>query len=519
MSKNHDTKETSSDLFDAFTEIALRYPERPALFHHGHAVSYRQLRAWAGTLATRLGTRPGVVAVQAAHTPETVVGLLGVLAAGGVYCPVDPAFPLQRRQEMLAAVDCRAMVTAEPETASPLGPVCVALEPLVESVANTARLPVPPAGHIEVGPDEPAYILFTSGSTGRPKPVVTPRRAISATVHSLRELFELTPEDRVLQFASLNWDTCFEEILPTLTTGATLVLDAEAHAGSFPRFLRMVERERITVLDLPTAFWHELVLHLAEDRLALPSCVRLLVIGGEAASPARLADWSGLDTGRIRLLNTYGCTETTLITHAVDLHGPRVPSPGARWDAGARAPIGRALPHVVQRISEQGELLIGGPALALGYLGLPQATEARFPVLDGTRCFRTGDRVSSAPDGVLTHQGRLDHEIKVRGIRVDPAEVEAHIATHPEVTAVAVAGATVAGRSTLVAYVVPRPHTTVGTLDADVLSYLRERVPGHLVPSRITVVPRLELTASGKVDRTASHQRHAAHPQAKGDLR
>lgn len=330
MSKNHGTTEVNFELLDAFTEIALRFPERPAIVHHGHALNYRRLHELANTLATRLGAHPGVVAVHATHTPDTVVGLLGVLAAGGVYCPVDPAFPLERRQAMLSAVHCRTMVAAKPGYAAELGLDSVKLDPLAE-------LGLP--GRVAVGPEEPAYILFTSGSTGQPKPVVTPRRAISATVHSLRDLFGLTPEDRVLQFASLNWDTCFEEILPTLTTGAALVFDAEAQSGSFPRFLRMVERERITVLDLPTAFWHELVLHLAEDRLPLPDCVRLLVIGGEAASPARLADWSSLDTGRIRLVNTYGCTETTLITHAVDLHGPQAPSPAG---SGTPAPRRRS---------------------------------------------------------------------------------------------------------------------------------------------------------------------------------
>ncbi|KQV09819.1 MULTISPECIES: amino acid adenylation domain-containing protein [unclassified Kitasatospora] len=508
MSNNRSVSGVASDLFDAFRQTTLRYPDRPALIHHGSAVSYHRLNELVNTVAARLGANPGVVAVLAAHTPETVVGLLGVLAAGGAYCPVDPAFPPSRQEAMLSAVDCRTVLGADPGMADQLGLKYLELDHLGADPAESdqsAEITGPPA------PDTPAYTLFTSGSTGQPKPVVTPRRAISATVHSLRELFGLTPEDRVLQFASLNWDTCFEEILPTLTAGATLVLDAEAHSGSFPRFLRMVEREQITVLDLPTAFWHELVLHLAEDRLALPACLRLLVIGGEAANPARLDDWSRLDTGRIRLLNTYGCTETTLITHAVDLHGPEAPSPGWDWSSGTRAPIGRPLPHVVQQISEQGELLIGGPALALGYLGLPEATEARFTVLDGERRFRTGDRVSSSPDGVLTHQGRLDHEIKVRGIRVDPAEVEAHIASHPGVHAVAVVGTTLAGRSALVAYLVPRTTATAGTLDADVRSYLHGRVPGHLVPSRITVVPQLVFTASGKVDRAGSHLRHATH--------
>ncbi|MFE7562110.1 amino acid adenylation domain-containing protein [Kitasatospora sp. NPDC057500] len=498
MTNNRNIHGATSDLIDAFTETVRRYPARPAIVHHGQDLSYRRLEASASRLADRLGAAPGVVAVPAVHTPDTVVGLLGILAAGGAYCPVDPAFPPQRQREMLAAAGCRTAVGLDPQ----LGAEPPALPRLAESLGVGGR---------PYEPEQPAYLLFTSGSTGQPKPVVTPRRAISAAVDSLRTLFALTPEDRVLQFASLNWDTCFEEILPTLTAGAALVLDREAHSGSFPRFLRMIERERVTVLDLPTAFWHELVRHLAEEGVAPPDCIRLVVIGGEAANPARLADWAALDTGRIRLLNTYGSTETTLITHAVDLHGPLAAARARPWAPGDRVPIGRALPHVYERIDEQGELIIGGPAVALGYLGLPEATGARFSEdAEGLRWFRTGDRVSRAPDGVLTHRGRLDGEFKVRGIRVDPAEVESHIAGHPGVHAVAVTGASVAGRSALVAYVVPRAGAAAGTLDAEVRAYLRDRVPSHLVPSRITVVAELVLTASGKVDRAASHRRHSA---------
>ncbi|MCG6498765.1 amino acid adenylation domain-containing protein [Kitasatospora sp. A2-31] len=571
MTKNRNIHGAGSDLIDAFTETVRRYPERAAIVHHGRALTYRQLATLAGMTADRLGAAPGVVAVPAVHLPETVVALLGVLAAGGAYCPVDPAFPAQRRQAMLAAVGCRTALAPATGTDGPrTDDEPPAAESLLADGVDLVELPrlavadaAPPSGPGAtapradeppttvpgaVDPEQPAYLLFTSGSTGQPKPVVTPRRAISAAVASLREVFALTPDDRVLQFASLNWDTCFEEILPTLTAGAALVLDAEAHSGSFPRFLRLVERERITVLDLPTAFWHELVLHLAEEGRTLPASVRLLVIGGEAANPARLADWAALDTGRIRLLNTYGSTETTLITHVVDLHGPQAPVRERPWAVGDQVPIGRALPHVLERLGSQDELLIGGPAVALGYHGLPEATAARFtdpgdgidPQGDpasgagaegdvegdpasgagagaaGVRWFRTGDRVSRAPDGVLTHQGRLDGEVKVRGIRVDPAEVEAEIAGHPGVAAVAVTGATLAGRSALVAYVVPRPGTAAGTLDADLRAHLSGRVPGHLVPSRISVVPALVLTASGKVDRAGSHRRYAANGSGSG---
>ncbi len=522
---NHDSSTPDdSDLLDVFIEGARRNAERPAVVEHGRELSYRQLDRAVHAAALRIGARPGTIAVWTGHTPETVVALLAVLAAGGVYCPIDPAFPPERQAAMVAAAGCAKAIGADPDRAAALGLEPIELDPIRPEPEDLETRPaLAPNGPNapsapNAGADSPAYLLFTSGSTGAPKPVLTPRRAISAAVPALRELFRLTPEDRVLQFASLNWDTCFEEILPTLTAGAALVFDEAAHSGSFPRLLRMVERHRITVLDLPTAFWHELVRHLAEERAALPSSLRLLVIGGEPVSPARLADWHALDTGRIRLLNTYGCTETTLITHAAEL------TPGR-----ATAPIGRALPHVSELISEEGELLIGGTALALGYLDLtrdPALAEAgatRFTTRPGRpgRWFRTGDLVDRDAEGLLVHRGRLDHQVKVRGIRVDPAEVEAHLAGHPEVGAAAVTGATLAGRAALVAYIVPSCPDTGGgadgtalqTLHTRVRAHLRARIPGHLVPSRITVVAELAHTASGKVDRAATHRRHAVSTQ------
>ncbi|MFG2041123.1 amino acid adenylation domain-containing protein [Dactylosporangium sp. NPDC048998] len=437
------------------TAHAARHPLRPALVHNGITVGYGRLAEDLAAVRRRLGERPGTVAVEAVHAPATIAGLLGVWAAGGTYCPIDPAFPAARRAAMIEA-------------------------------ARASR------------DDDLAYVLFTSGSTGAPKPVGTPRAAIGTVVPALCELFGLTADDRVLQFASLNWDTCFEEILPTLLTGAAVVLADDAHSGSFPRFLRAVERDGVTVLDLPTAFWHELVRHLAAAGTGLPPCVRLVVIGGEAVAPARLAEWRALQavgTGRVRLLNTYGCTETTLITHAIDLDGEEA------------APIGHPLPHVRERIGPGGELWIAGPALARGYLGRPDETAGRFVELDGERWFRTGDRVTRRADGALLHEGRLDRQVKIRGIRVDPGEVEARIAEHPGVRAVAVVPSTLGGHTVLTAYVVLSADLAAGT---DLEAFLRERVPAHLVPARIAVVPELAYTASGKVDRLATASAHRA---------
>ncbi|MER8187883.1 amino acid adenylation domain-containing protein [Kitasatospora sp. NPDC094015] len=492
-----------------FTQIVERHPDRVAVEHNGRALTYRGLDELVSRVALRLGDRPGVVGVRTSRSPGLVAELLGVLAAGGTYCPIDPAFPVDRQRAMVAAAGCRTVVDAETFPPSESGPD-------QGGVPDTAPGGDSGAHDLAPGGDDPAsaYILFTSGSTGAPKPVAVPPGAITVAVRALRELFELGPDDRVLQFASLNWDTCFEEILPAVTAGAALVFDEEAHSGSFPRFLRMLERRRITVLDLPTAYWHELVRHLAEERAALPPCVRLVVIGGEAAAPARLADWCELATAGIRLVNTYGSTETTLVTHAVDLHGPLAPRFDRPWRSAERVPIGRALPHVRERIGEDGELLIGGPALATGYPGRREATEARFAG-GAERWFRTGDRVERRPDGLLLHLGRLDGEVKVRGVRVDPAEVETHLTGHPEVAEVAVAAAELAGRTALVAYVVAHPRTDTAGLAARLRGHLLARVPAHLVPGRIEIVPGLARTASGKVDRAASHRRYAG-PQPAG---
>ncbi|WP_162468211.1 amino acid adenylation domain-containing protein [Streptomyces adustus] len=518
--------------------MSRKRPDEPAISHNGRELSYAQLLLQVRATATRLGPSPGVVAVLTDRSPATVVAMLGVLAAGGTYCPVDPAFPAARQRALLESAGCTTVIAARPGASVPEGTEGVlrvlAAGPDAGAEGGPADGgpaigsgpadggPATGSGPVDGGPDDaasvdpgsPAYTLFTSGSTGAPKPVLTPRRAIDASVASLRELFGLASTDRVLQFASLNWDTCFEEILPALTAGATLVFHDEAYTGSLSRLLKTVADERITLLDLPTAFWHELVRHLAEDGAALPDSVRTVVIGGEAVGAARLADWRALDTGQIRLINTYGCTETTLITHAVDLHGPKAPDEAARWGTdGGRVPIGTPLPHVLDDIGDDGELLVSGPALALGYRNLPEVTAERFLTREGPdgpeRWFRTGDRVGRRPDGLLDHQGRLDAEIKVRGIRVDPAEVEAHLTAYPSVGAAAVVGTQTAGRTTMAAYLVAGYDHASDTLARDVLAYLHETVPNHLVPHRVTVVPELVYTASGKIDRAATHHRHA----------
>lgn len=461
------------------------WPYRPATVFNGTAVSYQELaarvRANALHYRTCVARTPSrLIGVEVSHTPAVVEHLLGILQAGATFCPIDAALPDARKQQL----------------ADVLG-----LDGLLAPVGATPQ------------PADLAYAICTSGSTGAPKPVLVSRRALGVTVRALKQLFALTPDDRVLQFSSLGWDTCLEEILPALITGAAVIFDDAAQSHSFPRFLRMLAQRKVTVLDLPTAFWHELVLFLYEERAALPDTVRLVVIGGERVDLTRLRQWRSLPAGQVRLLNTYGCTETTMVTHAVQLSGPGTEPKVA--ECANDVPLGRALPHVRDHITDDGELLVSGPGLASGYLGMPEQSKAGFPVIDQgngpVRWFRTGDVVTRGTGGLLFPRGRIDDQVKVLGVRIDPAEVEAQLTAHSAVGGAVVAGERRLGRTTLVAYVVAVGATTPRELK----QYLRQRLPSQFVPSTVTLVPALSYTASGKVDRAAT-QRAAANHNSKG---
>jgi len=473
--------------------------------HNGVPATYAQFAARVRLTASRYratgfgsGARGSadLVGALVSHTPDAAEQVLAILRAGAAYCPIDANLPATRMQAIASVlgIDRLHTLTADPARSTGLPNEVLGGIP----VAPDHALPQ------TISPDNPAYVLCTSGSTGAPKPVVVSRQALTATVRALRRLFALTPDDRVLQFASLGWDTCLEEILPALTAGATLVFDDGAHSGSMPRFLRTLAEQQITVLDLPTAFWHELVLHLTEEHAALPAGVRLVVIGGERVDPTRLRQWRELELGHIRLLNTYGCTETTMITHAVQLAGPGTEPEVVSCQA--EAPLGRPLPHVGDHVSEDGELLVSGPSLATGYLGLPESTATGFPVIDGgsgpTRWFRTGDLVMRGEAGLLFSRGRADEQVKVLGVRVHPAEVEAQLNSHPAVAGAVVVGEQLLGRTALTAYVALLGDTSAAALKG----FLGERLPSQFVPTRVKFVAALAYTASGKVDRAATRR-------------
>ncbi|MDI5963340.1 non-ribosomal peptide synthetase [Streptantibioticus silvisoli] len=439
-------------------------PEAVALVHGDRRVTYGELALAVAFRAEALaadGAGPGrLVAVHRRRGVEAVVSLLAVLRTGAAYLPLDPAAPAARNAGILD--HCRG------EAGAPL-----------------------PQGESDVVLDGPgveagaAYVIHTSGSTGTPNGVVVGQEALAHFTAGAAVRYGVGREDRVLQFAPLHFDASVEEIFVTLGAGGTLVLRDEEMLD-VTGLLAGCAAHGITVLDLPTAYWHELAHAVGTGAAVLPDSLRTVIIGGEAALPERVERWTRAVGDRVRLLNTYGPTEATVVATVADL---------THHQSGP-IPIGLPLPGVRAAIVD-GELLLLGGGLARGYLGRPELTALRFGDLDGERAYRTGDMVTVREDGQLGFTGRRDDEVKINGHRIDPASVESVLSAHPGVReAAVVVQEDPEGVKRLVAFA-----AVDGVTAAQLRDHARRALPPAAVPGVIGLVAGLPRTASGKIDR------------------
>ncbi|WP_406207780.1 amino acid adenylation domain-containing protein [Kitasatospora sp. NBC_01560] len=446
----------------------------------------------AGRLAAAGVRRGDVVAFCLPRGPRAVVTMLAAWRAGAGYLPLDPEYPAARLAFMLADSGAKVLVTADGRPAEQL-PADVPV------LAATADGGAPIAGSAAVRAEDPAYLVYTSGSTGTPKGVLVPHRALAARVAWMREGYGITAADRVLQFASLSFDTCAEEVFPALAAGAALVV-AEPGAA-LPEQLAEPSAAGLTVLDLPTPYWHQLVVEL--EATPWPAGLRLLVLGADQVRSEAVAAWRARFGDTVRVVNSYGPTETTVIATTAEL--------GAA-DAAARPPIGRPIGATTVAVLDRyghpvppgtpGELVVGGDGVTYGYLGRPGATARAFvPDPDGppgARRYRTGDLVRRRADGALEFLGRIDSQIKVRGFRVEPGETESALLALPGVGQAVV---TVRGDA-LVGYVVPAAGGPAPEPEA-LRTGLAATLPAHLVPNVLLLLEALPLTPNGKLDRRA----------------
>lgn len=480
-----------------------------AVEHDGRGITYAELFGSARQLARRLAAHqvgPGaIVALALPRGIDAITAILAVLISGAAYCPLDPDAPEARTQALLDSAQPSLILTHSAYAAR------FAARPalLLDALGDEAGGPVAPAATA----DDLAYLIYTSGSTGRPKGVEISHGALATFVAGGAHRYGLHREDRVLQFAPLHFDASVEEVFLTLCTGATLVIRTREMTESVPQFLRAVDQLRISVLDLPTAYWHELAYTVSTGTTPLPDGVRTVIIGGEAALPERVDRWRKTVGSSVQLFNTYGPTEATVVATVAALHE-------APADA-EEVPIGIPLPGTRAAVVG-GELHLLGAALARGYRGADAPDDARFaplPQLPGSPlAFRTGDLVRLAEDGQLHFLGRADDEFKISGHRVHPSEVEAALLAQPRVREAAVVGQVLPdGTRRLAAFIVPEDPQPTAT---EVREGLRKDLPAAMVPSAVEFTDRLPRTSTGKIDRkalaTVVPEQRAPAPRAGG---
>ena len=508
------------DVSVAFAAQVERTPHATALVGGGRQLTYRELQGCVGRLAAQIraeGVGPETaVGVFLERSVEAVIAVLAVLEAGAAYVPLDPALPGERLGRMMDHARVGLALTRRAILGdSGLAPLIAGRRVLLlddasqDAVTPSASLPDGGAVAGAAIPEQLAYVLYTSGSTGVPKAVAIPRGALSNYVRDARERFGLTPRDRVLQFASFNFDTAAEEIFPTLTSGAALVLRDEKMLASIPAFLESSREWGITVLNFPTAYWHELTAQIVRGGLALPETIRLVILGGEKVLADRVREWRARVPSRVRVLNTYGPTETTVVATAFEI--------GELGETFDEVPIGRAVTNVEAHVTSAamdlapvgvvGELCVSGSGVGRGYLHDPALTAERFvpnPFSGepGARMYRTGDLARLTADHRLEFVGRRDDQIKLRGYRIELGEVESVLLQQEGLLEAAV---TVRedrpGDRRLVAYAVPFAGTTVAA--ADVRTFLQARLPEYMMPSAIVFLARLPRSVQQKVDRSA----------------
>jgi amino acid adenylation domain-containing protein len=493
--------ETVVDLLEAQRR---RSPEAVAVLEGERCLSYRELHRRADLVAVRLaaaGAGPeDVVAVCGPRSVEQVIAMLGVLKAGAAYLPLDPELPPARLGAMAARGGARVLLAAAG---------------LLELVPGDEliRLAIESAGSEEAGPGaDPAgararglaYLMCTSGSTGEPKAVMVEHAAVANHLGWMREAHPLGPSDLVMHKSPCGFDVSIYEVLWPLTAGVPVVVAGPGAHRDALQLAAEIGRAGVTVLDLVPSMLAALVT-TADPRLL--ASLRLVVCGGEALTPDLLARAETVLGASV--CNHYGPTETTIDAS----HHPCVPGeqgPTVAIDepvAGVRlAVLDRELQLVPRGVP--GELCVGGTALARGYAGRPDLTAERFlpdpfPTAAGDRLYRTGDLVRRREDGALEYVGRIDAQVKVRGQRVEPGEIEAALEAHPEVRRAAVTSrGTDGGESRLVAYVAAEASVGDG-LPARLRAHLAGRLPASMVPAAYVVLPELPLTPSGKVDRAA----------------
>jgi amino acid adenylation domain-containing protein len=491
-------------------------PEAIAVICEQGKLSYSELNAKANQLAHHLRAtgieRESLVGICMERSLEMIVGIIAILKSGGAYVPLDPAYPKERLASMLDDAKPSVLLTQQRQLdrlpAHHSRVICIDADWKLIALQSEDN---PDA---QAAPENLAYVIYTSGSTGTPKGVMIEHRSVVNFSESAAAEYDVKPADRVLQFASISFDASAEEIYPCLFRGATLILRNDSMLASISSFLEKCHEWAVTILDLPTAYWHELVERFNDGNVKLPESLRLVIIGGERAMPEPLSVWANKVGSRVRLVNTYGPTEATIVATTHDLTTSRKSEMDRR-----EVPIGRAINNVQTYILDHhmrpvpigvpGQLHIAGAGIARGYLNRPDITSQKFIANpfngDGhDRLYKSGDLARYLADGSIEFCGRVDNQVKIHGFRIELGDIESAAAGCPAIRGLVVlVREDVPGDKRLVAYVVLASGINRADVAQEVKDFLRRKLPAQMMPSVFIALDEFPLNRNGKIDRTS----------------
>ncbi|MCP5098040.1 MAG: amino acid adenylation domain-containing protein, partial [Chloroflexi bacterium] len=478
------------------SQQAAKTPDHIALDFADEQVTYQELEKRTNQLAhclIKAGVQPDtMVALCVERSIEMIVGVLGVMKAGGAYVPIDAAYPAQRIHYIIEDSQAPLLLTQSHLLAQlPDHQAQVICLDTVDTAVYPTHDP-----ETAVSPDNLAYIIYTSGSTGRPKGVLVPHRGLLNVIKADQLTYQLTPQDRVLQFASLSFDASVYDILMALSVGATLQLATQAQILPGPDLLQLLQEKEITFATLMPS-----VIAALSDA-ALPA-LHTLAVAGEPCSTALVNRWGQ----NRRFFNLYGPTEASIWSTVAQC------SPGQPQAPAIGKPISNTQLYVLNPFLQPvpvgvvGELHIGGAGITRGYHNRPDLTATRFipdPFggMPGARLYKTGDLVRYRANGDLEFVGRADNQIKIRGYRIELGEIAHALVQHDAVKeATAIVREDTPQQKRIVAYVIPHPG--FGITPGELRSHLKQQLPDYMVPSAIVLIDTFPHTPNGKLDKDA----------------
>jgi amino acid adenylation domain-containing protein len=507
-------------IYQLFEDQVQKTPDAIAVVFENEEITYEELNKKANQVANylrKLGISANkLVGLCLEPSLARIIGLLGILKAGGVYLPLDPVYPQERLRFMIEDSQVSILLTQK----SLADKLFINSLQVVNLDADWLHIAIESTNNLQscISADNLAYIIYTSGSTGTPKGVLISHQAIAHHCQNVIQRYQLNSSDRILQFASLSFDVSLEQILTTLVVGATLII-ADAKLLTPWEFHQKLIDCSLTVVDIPPVYLTQWLQSLDEKTCFAPiNQLRLVICGGEALPAQTLKMWYNSPIKGVSLINAYGPTEATITAIAFT-----VPQNITAIESYTNIPIGRPLPNRkvyildpqknLVPIGATGELYIGGESLAQGYLNRPELTNEKFIFhpLENTKLYKTGDLARYLPDGNIQFLGRIDNQVKIRGFRIELGEIETLLNQHPDLQeAKVLAREYIPGEQRLIAYIIPYSakeeidNQEITLLQSEishkVRDYLKHKLPDYMVPSAFVALESFPLTPNGKID-------------------